>query len=133
MEQNIVKYAPLVALQTQAKLYAEKISVLKVVDDNSEAIVTQRLSEAKELLKAIETKRTELKKPYLDAGKEIDAIAKALVDDLQKADVAVREDLRKYKEKKEEDQRKEIARLQAIQAKIDNHKALAFSAISKAE
>lgn len=131
--EGINKYAPLVALKTQAIEYANNIKDLKVTDDNSEAIVNQRLSEAKALLNAIEKKRTELKAPYLDAGREIDNIAKQLTEDLNKAFSDIKEELRLYKVKKEEERQKELQRLQKIQAEIDNRKTLALAAIAKAE
>jgi hypothetical protein len=61
---------------------SEEALQIKVTDDVSLAIANQKLSAVNNHLKLIEEKRTELKKPYLDAGKKVDAIAKDLSEPL---------------------------------------------------
>lgn len=61
---------------------SEEALQIKVTDDVSLAIANQKLSAVNNHLKLIEEKRTELKKPYLDAGKKVDSIAKDLSEPL---------------------------------------------------
>ena len=61
---------------------SEEALQIKVTDDVSLAIANQKLSAVNNHLKLIEEKRTELKKPYLDAGKKVDAVAKDLSETL---------------------------------------------------
>jgi phenylalanyl-tRNA synthetase alpha subunit len=61
---------------------SEEALQIKVTDDVSLAIANQKLSAVNNHLKLIEEKRTELKKPYLDAGKKVDAAAKDLSEPL---------------------------------------------------
>jgi hypothetical protein len=61
---------------------SEEALQIKVTDDVSLAIANQKLSAVNNHLKLIEEKRTELKKPYLDAGKKVDAVAKDLSEPL---------------------------------------------------
>lgn len=61
---------------------SEEALQIKVTDNVSLAIANQKLSAVNNHLKLIEEKRTELKKPYLDAGKKVDSIAKDLSEPL---------------------------------------------------
>ena len=117
----------------QANDFAAKLSTLKVTDENSEAIVTQRLSEAKELIKAVEGKRTELKAPYLDAGRQIDKIAKELVEQLNLAYEDIRKVLLAWKQEQEKKRKEEIAQLEEGKKKVDKYYQDAIAEINQAK
>jgi hypothetical protein len=66
------------ALKKQSTDIAEQCLKLKVSDEVSKAVATQNLSKALGVVKDIEKIREEMKSPYFQAGKQIDAAAKAL-------------------------------------------------------
>lgn len=73
------------ALKKQATDIAEQCNKLTVTDDTSLAVTTQNLSKAQDTIKDIEAKRVLLKKPFYDAGTQIDALAKKLSLPIQTA------------------------------------------------
>ncbi len=72
------------ALKKETATIAEACNKLAVTDDISLAVATQNLSKANQYIKDIEKIRKELKAPYFDAGKKIDALADALSSPLEK-------------------------------------------------
>ncbi|MES2395845.1 MAG: hypothetical protein V4549_07575 [Bacteroidota bacterium] len=77
--------AALQALQKQATDIAVACSKINITDDTTLSIAQQKYSEANKLVKDIDAKRTEVKKPYWDACTAIDALAKKLSDPIKKA------------------------------------------------
>lgn len=73
------------ALQKQSTDIAVACGKIQITDDITLGIATQKYSEANKLVKDIDTKRIEVKKPYWDACTSIDALAKKLSDPLKKA------------------------------------------------
>ena len=61
---------------------AAKITVVK--DDTTVALARFSRDQIHDTLKQVEEMRTTIKKPILDAGREVDACAKSFCDDLQK-------------------------------------------------
>ncbi len=72
------------ALKKETTTSADACNKLTVTDSVSLAIATQNLSKANQYIKDIEKIRKELKAPYFDAGKKIDALADALSSPLEK-------------------------------------------------
>lgn len=72
-------------LKAAATLIAEQCNSITITDEISLAVANQRLSLAKEIVANIEAKREELKKPYFQAGKSIDKLAKELKEPLEQA------------------------------------------------
>ncbi len=66
------------ALKQQSISIAEQCQKLQVTDETTKAIATQNLSKALSVTKQIEEIRVKNKKPYKDAGDQIDALAKSL-------------------------------------------------------
>jgi len=77
--------AALEALQKQATDIALACTKITITDDTTLSIAQQKYSEANKLVKDIDAKRTEVKKPYWDACTAIDALAKKLSDPIKKA------------------------------------------------
>lgn len=72
------------AVKAQGVELAVRCNAIQITDVNTLAMAQQVLSQANEFDKAVEKKRKELKEPYLQAGKEIDAIAKSITDGVSK-------------------------------------------------
>lgn len=72
------------AVKAQGVELAVKCQAIQITDANTLAMAQQVLAQANEFDKAVEKKRKELKEPYLEAGKEIDTIAKSITDGVKK-------------------------------------------------
>ncbi len=66
------------ALKEKANDLALQCQNINIKDDVSEAIAVQIISKTKEYIKNIDTLREELKQPFFQTGKKIDALAKEL-------------------------------------------------------
>lgn len=69
----------------QITALAKDVAEVEIVDASSLQIATNISVKLNGILKKVESKRKELKEPYLDAGKVIDNIAKELSEDGKKA------------------------------------------------
>jgi hypothetical protein len=83
------------ALKKTANELAQKCASIVISDESSKQIAIQNYSMLKEKIWQIEEIRVKEKAPYLDAGKQIDALAKALKDPM---DVVLQEGRNKIKE-----------------------------------
>ena len=85
MTQLTVKYAEATFLQLQqsSQEIAEKCAKIEIVDDLTFQLATQNYSMLKSTIGQIEEIRVKEKAPYLDAGKQIDALAKKLSSPLE--------------------------------------------------
>jgi len=71
------------ALQGLAYEIMLNSKAINIIDENTLAIGQQTLSKANQLLKDVDAKRKEIKKPYYDAGIQIDAIAETVKSPLE--------------------------------------------------
>ncbi len=90
---------------------------IKITDAGTLAMAQQVVSQTKEFEKAVEAKRAEIKKPYLDAGKEIDSIAKSINDPVRKGLNFAEEQLRAWNEA----EKKRVANANAANQKLADH------------
>jgi hypothetical protein len=73
------------AVKAQGVELAAKCMAIQISDANTLAMAQQILGAAKEFEKAVDAKRAELKKPYLEEGRKIDSVAKSIMDGVTKA------------------------------------------------
>ena len=103
---DLVKTNPALAkfqvLKDSADQLAIQVASIKVTDETTEAIATQIVSKARGFEKLIDEKRVELKAPSLKAGKEIDAAAKMILEELKLSIVPAREEILSYRKKVEQ-------------------------------
>jgi hypothetical protein len=107
-----------------AELFADEIASLKSRVDNFPPITETNAGEARDLIglatklaKEIDAKRDEEKRPHLEAGRQIDATYKPLVDDAKSAPDPLRKALLEYvnEQKRKADEEARLARLKAEQ------------------
>lgn len=121
------------ALKDQSKSLADLCNQITITDDVSLGIATQNLSKANDKVKQIEAVRISAKAPYLAAGKEIDAMAKALSTPIEEAVNAGKKKIIAYEHIKEQERQKEIARINAVKTKIKDYSDTAIKAMSDAK
>lgn len=114
----------------QAKLTAvgEDCANLEIIDEDSEAIATKRLSEANQLEKIVENKRVELTAKPLKEQREIKAASVYILTEFNKGVAIGRENLKAYKKLEEE-------KMRAIQKELEdarNRLAMRNAKITKA-
>jgi len=85
-----------------------------ITDDTSLAIATQNLSLINSKTKEIEALRVQIKDPYLQAGKQVDALAKLLSAPLEAVLTSGKNEIKKYEEEKLRKQQAEKARVDRI-------------------
>lgn len=90
------------AITVQANELLLRVEKIDIKNETSLAIAQQTLSEVKRIEKMVEDKRVEIKAPYLQAGKEIDAIAKRVLGPLDTAMEKGDKKLRAWNAKQEE-------------------------------
>lgn len=119
------------ALQKQSTTIAEQCLKLTVNDETTLAIATQNLSKANGIVKEIDSLRTDLKKPYLDAGRQIDAIAKSLSQPIEKAIEAGKKKILGYQAEQKKKQIEEANRILAIKNAIIKYTNDTIAALDK--
>lgn len=110
---------------------AEKCNNVKITDDVTYAIGVQIFSDANNTLKAIESKRKELKEPYLDAGKKIDNIAKEISESLTSAVANGKKEALAYSQKRETERLADLKRINDIKQSIIQYKETTLAAIDR--
>lgn len=123
--------ATFLALQQSSKELAERCSKLTITDDISLQLVTQQYSLLKATIKQIEDIRVKEKAPYLDAGKQIDALAKKLSEPLSTELSSGEKKILAYNRLKAEIAQKEQNRINAIKSAISKYSADAIAEINK--
>jgi hypothetical protein len=118
------------SLQKSANEIAEKCSKLTITDDTSLLLVTQQYSLLKGTIADIEKIRVKEKAPYLDAGKQIDALAKKLSTPLETVLAEGGKKLLAYNKMKAEIAQKEQNRINTIKSAISKYSAAGVVAIS---
>lgn len=113
--------AHFLALQSQALSIAEACNKLQVTDETTLAIATQNLSKAQSVTKQIEAIRTDLKAPYLQAGKQIDALAKKLAEPIEDAVNAGKKKILAYNAEVQRKKQEEANRIQKIRNAISEY------------
>jgi len=118
-----------IALKTSAKEIAEKCSKITIADDTSLLLATQQYSLLKGTIKDIETLRVKEKAPYLDAGKQIDALAKTLSSPLEIVLSAGEKKILAYNKEKQEKAQAEINRINALKSAVSKYSAETMKSI----
>jgi hypothetical protein len=123
--------AKLSTLQKQSHDIAEQCMKLTITDDITLSIATQNLSKANNIVKEIDTLRTDLKKPYLDAGRQIDALSKSLSQPIEQAIDAGKKKILSYQNEIKKKQIDEANRILAIKNSIIKYTNDTMAAIDK--
>lgn len=112
-------------IKKEALQIALQCKSAKVTDEITLGMASQIASKANQLSKAIDAKREEIKKPYLEAGRTIDTIAKSVLTPLSEGIEAIKKELRAWNEKQAEIARQQeientkiSAKLQAINSQL---------------
>jgi hypothetical protein len=123
MEQNLQEFD---SLKADLTLYVAPVMGLVVTDDDSFQKAMAAASEIKSRANRIESLRVKLKEPYLQAGKEIDRIAKGLLELLDKPNAHVKTQLLEWNKVLAERRREEERRIKEAeeQARKDAQKIL---------
>jgi len=90
-------------------------SQIIVNDESTLNIAQQNLSKASQLAKYIDEKRAEIKKPYFEAGKQVDALAKELSTPLETVIVHIKDQVKQWELKRIELAEKAKKELEAKQ------------------
>lgn len=85
---------------------------IKVSDSTTLSVAENNLSQINDIVKLVESKRKEVKDPYLQACKTIDETCKTLVESAQKSIAYLKEEIKTYEIKRQEEQRKKEAELE---------------------
>lgn len=121
----------LTELKNASLQIAEKCNKITITNETEHAVAVMVFSDANKTLTAIEKKRKELKEPYLEAGRKIDAAAKDIASVLEDA---VSKGKKKLLEWTQEQQRKkqiELQRIQGIKDRIIKYKNETMAAIDR--
>ena len=100
------------SLQIQVDEIGTQLLQIKVMDDSTLSICQQNLSKVNSVVKTIEEKRVILKAPYLEAGKQIDALCKSITDLATKGITHAKSEIANW-------ERQRLAIAAEAQAKID--------------
>lgn len=119
--------AQIEALKKESADLASACMKLNITDDTTLGIAQQKLSEALKLQKKIDAIRVEVKEPYFEACKQIDALAKKLMEPLKMAIDDGKSKMLHYDRKKKEEALKEQNRILAIKADIAKYSNIAIS------
>lgn len=111
--------------------HVNKLSLIKVTDDTSEAIATQQYSNAKAYVSEIESLRVIVKQPYLETGKKIDEVAKGLKQPVVDAMEVLGVELLAFKQEKKRLADLEIAEANKVQAQILKYQEESIAEINK--
>jgi len=120
------------ALKKQSTEIAEKCLKLKVSDEVTKAVATQNLSKALGVVKDIEKIREEMKSPYFQAGKQIDAAAKALSAPIVAAIDEGKKSILAYDQEQRQKALAEQNRILAIKTAIATYSNQAIAEMDKA-
>ena len=107
------------ALKAESLALSSQCKSIKINDEGTLSIAQQILSKSNQLLKIIDNKRAEIKKPYLDAGKTIDSIAKEIITPLEEGLVFGKEELRKWNEEQKRIQKEKELENEKIVSRIN--------------
>lgn len=129
---NIDKSVQMLAELKNASLQiAEKCNKVVISNETEYAVAFQIISDANKTISAIEKKRKELKEPYLDAGKKIDAAAKDIAEALDKAVTLGKSKLLVWNQEQEKKKRIELQRIETVKNAIINYKNDTMAAIDR--
>jgi len=101
------------SLKAEIDIQASNCLQIKVMDESTLAVGQQNLSKINQIVKAVETKHKELKSPYLEAGRQIDAVKNALIEAAEKAIDHLKSEVKNWEIKKQEEAKAAQAALEA--------------------
>jgi vancomycin resistance protein YoaR len=106
-------------LKAKITTLADECRNIVISDEDSLERAKDHAKAAKKISTTIDEKREEAKKPYLEGGRRIDALAKSLTAELDAGTKTLREQIRNFELKKEQARQAELARIAAEKAKIE--------------
>ena len=131
--ENVVTTEKFDQLQKTVNDQVATLASINVIDETSLAVANQQLSKTKQITNLIESARKELKEPYFQAGKQIDALAKALDVPLEEKVSDVKSKILLYNKEVEKKKQADLLEIQAKQKIVeDQQKALQQAEIDKA-
>jgi protein-tyrosine-phosphatase len=101
------------SLKAEIDIQANNCLQIKIMDESTLSVGQQNLSKINQLVKTIDAKRKELKDPYFQAGKAIDATANLLVEAAEKAIEHLKSEVKNWELKKQEEAKAAAASLEA--------------------
>lgn len=111
-------------LKDQGLQLVSRCSKINITDAITLSMANQVLSEAKELMKAVDKKRSEIKKPFLEMGKLIDSVAGEVIgpieEALEKGKIKLGEWNKKQQEEVERLRKNQYQLLQDIKTNLDS-------------
>jgi hypothetical protein len=123
--------ATFLALQKSSMELAEKCSKIQITSDTELQLAKQNYSMLNSTIGQIEVVRVQEKKPYKEAGEQIDALAKKLSLPLKTVFEAGKLKILAYEKTKQEIAQKEQNRINAIKSAISKYSADAIKVISE--
>lgn len=86
---------------------------IKVADESTLSIAQQNLSKVNAIIKSIEEKHAEAKRPILDAGKLMDSTKKSLLEVAEKGKAHIKTEIEAWERKRKEEEAKKQAEIEA--------------------
>jgi len=120
------------ALKKQSEEISAQCLLLTVTDETTLAIATQQLSRCNEKIKQIDKIREEFKKPYFQAGKQIDTLAKTLSKPLEDALTLGKSRIVAYNTEQQKIAQAALNRIKAIKDRITTYCTTTMHLIDKA-
>jgi hypothetical protein len=112
-------------LQKSVTEQVETLSDIEVVDETRLAVANQQLSKTKQITNFIESTRKELKEPYFEAGKQIDALAKKISTPLEEKIQEVKNKMLSYNQVEAEKKRVALEALEKEKKRLEDEQAKA--------
>jgi len=101
------------SLKAEIDIQANNCLQIKVMDESTLSVGQQNLSKINQVVKAVEAKHKELKDPYFQAGKQIDAVKNTLIEAAEKAIKHLKSEVANWELKKQEEAKAAQAELEA--------------------
>lgn len=122
------------ALQANAIQISEQCKSIAITDPDTLSIAMQTLSKSNEVMKAVDDKRSEIKAPYLQAGKLIDSMAKTILEPIEAGMVQLKNKLKVWNTEQEKlqnaaaiENQKKYELLKGIEAQLNEKVKIAVT------
>jgi len=119
-------------LKNAANELSQQCISITVTDEVTERLAIQIISKANSFEKQVETKRKELKDPYFQMGKAIDAAAASVIDVLTESIKTGKAAILKYKQEEQRKQQLAAHKIESLRQKLFVQKELIIQHIDKA-
>ncbi len=102
-------------LKEEVVKIGEQCLQIKVADESTLSIAQQNLSKATQMVKFIEERRVEIKEPFLQSGRMVDATAGELTEAIKLGIIHIKSEIKAFDELKQIEQEKARKELEASQ------------------